>query len=168
MTPEEKQLIDNLGERAAALIVELEGKLNEARTEIESLKNRIANGTNISVDMTQKKEQQKNPDFNEWIKTKSGEECSDFNNLSEQKFLTNRLFWAFDAGRNCVWDQLQKAKETISGLEDVIVKMQGENNVLKNDLLDALDLKKGEGPTALSMLKADNDKLREALKRMKT
>lgn len=35
---------------------------------------------------------------------------------------------------------------------------------LKNDLLDALDLKEGNGPTALSMLKSANDSLQEQLK----
>lgn len=47
----------------------------------------------------------KHPDFNEWLKTKDGLSCNDISNLAEQKYLTNRLFWAFDAGRNCVWSQ---------------------------------------------------------------
>jgi len=53
----------------------------------------------------------KHPDFNEWILTKEGLECADMTNLSDEKFLKNRLFWAFDAGRNCVWDQCQSLKK---------------------------------------------------------
>lgn len=36
-------------------------------------------------------------------------------------------------------------------------------NRLKNDLLDALDLKEGKGPTALSMLSAERDRLKSEL-----
>lgn len=38
-----------------------------------------------------------------------------------------------------------------------------ENKRLSNDLLDALDLKEGKGPTALSMVTAENKELKEAL-----
>lgn len=58
-------------------------------------------------------EDKKHPDFNEWLLTEDGKECNDITNLVEQPFLQNRLFWAFDAGRNCVWDQYIKQKSEL-------------------------------------------------------
>ncbi len=55
----------------------------------------------------------KRPDFYEWLLTEEGKSCNDITNLAEQKYLTNRLFWAFDAGRNCIWDQFQAQKVDI-------------------------------------------------------
>lgn len=40
---------------------------------------------------------------------------------------------------------------------------EAESMRLKNDLLDALDLKEGKGPTALSMLSAERDRLKAEL-----
>jgi hypothetical protein len=52
-----------------------------------------------------------------------------------------------------------------------VVPLQKENERLKNDLLDALDLKEGNGPTALSnvvternQLRSDKEELLQALK----
>lgn len=53
----------------------------------------------------------KHPDFNEWILTEEGKKCNDFSSLTGRAYLQNRLFWAFDAGRNCIWDQFQETKK---------------------------------------------------------
>lgn len=50
---------------------------------------------------------------------------------------------------------------------DTIASLQSEIDRLKNDLLDALDLKEGNGPTALSMLKKEIDRLKTELSEMK-
>lgn len=60
----------------------------------------------------------KHPDFPQWLETRTGRVCNDINNLSEQRFLTNRLSWAFDAGRNCVWDQFIEMKAERNALQD--------------------------------------------------
>lgn len=49
-----------------------------------------------------------------------------------------------------------------------VVPLQEENQRLKNDLLDALDLKEGKGPTALSMAISENKALREENTRLTT
>lgn len=66
----------------------------------------------------------KHPDFNEWLKTPDGLSSNDINTLAEQKYLTNRLFWAFDAGRNCVWDQYLEQKKIIVLMEQKIKLLQ--------------------------------------------
>jgi len=51
----------------------------------------------------------------------------------------------------------------LDAIEELIQKaitLKAENERLENDLLDALDLKEGHGPTALSMLKAENERLK--------
>lgn len=55
---------------------------------------------------------EKHPDFPTWIKSEEGMKCTDYSTLTEKKYLINRLASAFDAGRNCVWDQFidHKAK----------------------------------------------------------
>lgn len=58
----------------------------------------------------------KHPDFNEWIKLEDGTKCMQWP-ISEPKYLQNRLFWAFDAGRNCVWDQYIEQKEKSKRLQ---------------------------------------------------
>lgn len=75
----------------------------------------------------------KRPDFYEWLLTEEGKSCNDITNLAEQKYLTNRLFWAFDAGRNCVWDQYQAQKIEIEELNKTIDKLKG----IIDDLSDA-------------------------------
>lgn len=100
----------------------------------------------------------KHPDFPQWLETRTGRVCNDINNLSEQRFLTNRLSWAFDAGRNCVWDQFIEMKAERNALQD-------ENKRLTNDLKDALGIKAGEGPTALSMVVDENKQLRDLLRK---
>lgn len=60
------------------------------------------------------------PDFPEWIKGKQGDECMQWP-ISEKTYLFNRLFWAFDAGRNCVWDQYIAQKKLI---EELIPEVQ--------------------------------------------
>lgn len=57
------------------------------------------------------------PDFPEWIKSKDGIECANLSNLKEQKYLENRLFWAFDAGRNRIWDQYLNEKKKFESKE---------------------------------------------------
>lgn len=49
----------------------------------------------------------------------------------------------------------------------LVEELRKENEELKNDLLDALDLKSGNGPTALTMLKAEIERLKESNKQMK-
>lgn len=65
----------------------------------------------------------KHPDFNEWINTKDGKGCNNMDTLTGQPFLKNRLFWAFDAGRNCVWDQYIKQKSELSAANEEITKL---------------------------------------------
>jgi chromosome segregation ATPase len=48
-------------------------------------------------------------------------------------------------------------------LRAALAEREKEMESLKNDLLDALDLKEGKGPTALSMVAAERDALRAAL-----
>jgi hypothetical protein len=60
----------------------------------------------------------KHPDFPEWIKSKAGLSCLEFNTLTDETFLFNRLFWAFDAGRNCVWDQYTEMKTSNASLKE--------------------------------------------------
>lgn len=45
------------------------------------------------------------------------------------------------------------------GLEEMVAELRAENERLKNDLLDALDLKNGNGPTVLTMLANERDAL---------
>ena len=86
---------------------------------------------------TQPTEVKKHPDFPEWIKSKDGEDCMQWP-ITEPKYLQNRLFWAFDAGRNCVWQQYMehksenaKLKEALSQLIEILedVKYVGFNNL---------------------------------------
>lgn len=76
------------------------------------------------------KEPKKHPDFPEWIQTKNGKSCMEWP-ISEPMYLQNRLFWAFDAGRNCVWDQYIAQKNEIERLKE-------ENNLLKKACSTAL------------------------------
>lgn len=46
---------------------------------------------------------------------------------------------------------------------EYVEPLQRENERLKNDLLDALDLKAGHGPTALSMLQSKINELESTL-----
>lgn len=62
-----------------------------------------------------KEEPKKRPDFPEWLQTQDGKSCMEWP-ISEPKYLQNRLFWAFDAGRNCVWDQYVEQKNLIKEL----------------------------------------------------
>lgn len=48
--------------------------------------------------------------------------------------------------------------------EATIKQLQEENQRLRNDLLDAINVKSGNGPTALSMVISENQRLKEALK----
>jgi hypothetical protein len=45
-----------------------------------------------------------------------------------------------------------------------VALLRRQLEIKHNDLLDALDLKKGKGPTALSMLKSDRDAYIEAIR----
>lgn len=50
----------------------------------------------------------------------------------------------------------------------LIRELRAENKRLTNDLKDALGIKAGKGPTALSMVIDENKRLREALKAIMT
>lgn len=65
----------------------------------------------------------KHPDFSEWLKSADGLSSNDISTLTEQKYLTNRLFWAFDAGRNCVWDQYLEQKKALRELSDFVDRL---------------------------------------------
>lgn len=68
-----------------------------------------------------KPENTEKPDFKEWLKTKDGQDCLIWP-ISEVKYLENRLFWAFDAGRDRIWDQYLKVKNEKSDLESQLAK----------------------------------------------
>lgn len=76
----------------------------------------------------------KYPDFNEWINTRDGKGCNNMDTLTGQPFLQNRLFWAFDAGRNCIWDQLVEAKAENVKLTEILKELDRKIEPLKNDL----------------------------------
>lgn len=59
------------------------------------------------------------PDFPQWLETEGGKGCMSWP-VSEPKHLQNRLFWAFDAGRNCVWDMYIKKKNELTDAKEVI------------------------------------------------
>jgi hypothetical protein len=61
----------------------------------------------------------KHPDFPQWIKTKEGIDCMNWP-ISEPIYLNNRLFWAFDAGRNCVWDLYTEQKVGLAAANETI------------------------------------------------
>lgn len=67
------------------------------------------NGTNEH----EGREEKNHPDFPQWVKTEEGKTCLEWP-ISEPKYLYNRLFWAFDAGRNCVWKQYVTQKEQLA------------------------------------------------------
>lgn len=54
------------------------------------------------------------------------------------------------------------------GYSVAIKQLQEENEILRNDLDDALDVKNGNGPTALSRVISENQRLKEALKKTLT
>lgn len=66
------------------------------------------------------------PDFNEWIKSEHGIECMQWP-ISDPKYLQNRLFWAFDAGRDLIWSQYMKQKEQIELLQDEIKQLKSKH-----------------------------------------
>lgn len=90
------------------------------------------------------------PDFNEWIETKSGKDCNNFENLKEQKYLTNRLSLAFDAGRDCIWSQYLKQKRTneqltetnrqlVEALEKIVYEIKNPTNYIIHNTLDKIN-----------------------------
>lgn len=86
--------------------------------------------------MKDNSEQKKRPDFNEWIEGKDGISCMKWP-ISEPKYLKNRLFWAFDAGRNCVWDQYIEKKQETEHLKSIIAEQAKEIEELKRELKKA-------------------------------
>lgn len=52
------------------------------------------------------------PDFPEWVESEEGKKCMIWPK-PEVKYLYNSLFWAFDAGRNCVWKQYITQKDEL-------------------------------------------------------
>jgi ribosomal protein S27AE len=60
-------------------------------------------------------------------------------------------------------DLLKRSFNREDNLKSENKKLTKEVERLRNDLLDALDLKQGKGPTALSMLKSEKDRYLEAL-----
>lgn len=88
----------------------------------------------------------KHPDFPEWIKSKEGQECSRFDTLTHERFLTNRLFWAFDAGRNRIWDQYVSIKSELEKLKSVsLFPERGESddylNYMEKQLIDYTNIR---------------------------
>jgi hypothetical protein len=77
--------------------------------------------------------ERKRPDFPQWIETKDGKDCLAWP-ISEVKYLHNRLFWAFDAGRNCIWDQYMGQKEEITRLKAELEK----ERELRKELFEVL------------------------------
>lgn len=49
--------------------------------------------------------------FDEWLKTKNGLSCNDDSKLIKKPYLTNRLYWAYQAGNdaNPQFNNMQKA-----------------------------------------------------------
>jgi chromosome segregation ATPase len=57
-------------------------------------------------------------------------------------------------------------RKKLKTAENKIKKQQAEIERLKNDLLDALDVKNGNGPTALSMMVSENQTLKQRIKEL--
>lgn len=74
---------------------------------------RECKGTGKLADVPAQKEQETTltpkPDFPDWIKSHGGQDCLQWP-IPDIKYLENRLFWAFDAGRDFVWQQYLKQK----------------------------------------------------------
>lgn len=88
----------------------------------------------VSTDHTEPlKDIKDKPDFPEWIKSKSGVDCMQWP-VTDPKYLHNRLFWAFDAGRDCVWYQyLNEKKQKEAALKRIeelekLIKLERESN----------------------------------------
>jgi chromosome segregation ATPase len=62
--------------------------------------------------------------------------------------------------------QIDRAKRDRDKAESKVEVLRKENERLKNDLLDALDLKSGSGPTTLTMLKAEIKRLTQSNKEL--
>ena len=54
----------------------------------------------------------------------------------------------------------------VDGHNKIVEELSKENKFMKNELLDALDLKAGKGPTALRILKEEIERLKESNKEL--
>ncbi len=97
--------------------------------------------------------EKKRPDFNDWIKSEEGENCNDWSSLDGPVYLQNRLFWAFDAGRNCVWDQYIKSQSELTQARDYIISSNVKTEELEDDLIQYLE---------------EIEKLREEIKQLRS
>lgn len=68
-------------------------------------------------------EKEEKPDFGEWLKSVHGIECMLWP-VTDPKYLENRLFWAFDAGRDRIWDQYMKQKQQNQELQQEITTLR--------------------------------------------
>lgn len=82
--------------------------------------------------------------------------------MSDEEIGQIRLF-EFDKGVEFASNVLNKE---IAERDDTIKQLQEENEILRNDLDDALDVKNGNGPTALSRVISENQRLKDALKKV--
>jgi hypothetical protein len=73
------------------------------------------------------------PDFGDWIKSQSGMECMQWP-ISDPKYLENRLFWAFDAGRDRIWNQYLKQKEELASLRQQLQEKDKEIKILSETM----------------------------------
>lgn len=83
----------------------------------------------------QEKKKPMHPDFPQWLETEDGQKCLNWP-ISEVKYLHNRLFWAFDAGRNCVWDLYMKNKNENDQLREAmkfIIKRLDSGDIWLNE-----------------------------------
>lgn len=90
--------------------------------------------------------QEEKPDFGDWINSQSGIECMQWP-ISDQKYLKNRLFWAFDAGRDRVWDQLSRQKEQTASAQriatDYYLELKELRELLSSKEQECRDLEEG-------------------------
>lgn len=77
---------------------------------------------------TQSKVDGEKPDFNEWIKTEEGLKCCDMATLTSEEYLKNRLFWAFDAGRDCIWHQYLAFKRENESMKARIKELESSQS----------------------------------------
>ena len=62
---------------------------------------------------------------------------------------------------------INEKKQELESKEQTISELREENERLDNDLQDALDIKVGNGPTALSRVIEENQRLEEGIKEIK-
>lgn len=73
--------------------------------------------------------------FENWLTTKQGIQCNDFKSIKEQKYLTNRLFWAFSAGEEIppeiiIDEKIEQLNKTIEWYESKLKMYRTKNREL--------------------------------------